>query len=101
MSEKIIRNAGPRTRRTTQAMRSAPTGAVYVWVHDSLGYPKALAHAIGRDDLIVVGPGWLKDRKYMGLELGGLCMDHDARLTEELWERYMEAKTRVRPCLPG
>ena len=42
--------------RSSEQMKAAPAGAVYVWVNSMLGYPKALARAVGREDLRIVGP---------------------------------------------
>jgi hypothetical protein len=47
------------TGRTTKQMLAAPPGAVYVWCNTSLGYPRNLARALCRHDLVVVGPNWL------------------------------------------
>ncbi len=42
-----------RTGRTTQQLREAPPGAIYLWpVHLSLSYVKDLAQALGRGDLV-------------------------------------------------
>lgn len=85
--------------RTTQAILAAPKGAVYVWVNNRLEYPKALAHKLGRDDLKIVSPEWIEDRRWVGMEFPAMDIDHDTTFTERQWERYWEAKTRVRPVL--
>lgn len=40
--------------RTTEQLRSAPKGAVFVWCNGGLAYPRKLARHMGRDDLTIV-----------------------------------------------
>lgn len=61
---------------TTQQMRAAPHGAVYVWCNSHLGYPKGLARAIGREDLDIRSPGWLTCQNVAGREFSGVIIDH-------------------------
>ena len=42
------------TGRTTEQMKTAPKGAIYVWCNNRLHYPHALAHHLGRSDLIII-----------------------------------------------
>lgn len=45
---------------TTFDMLMAPKGAMYLWAHGDLDYPQRLAAHLGRTDLTVVAPGWLR-----------------------------------------
>lgn len=84
-------------------MDDAPKGALYLWpVSDSRGYAKALAHHLGRRDLVIVTPdelNWL-DYRYRARkqsELPALVVDH---ATYELMAlRYYDALERLRFCL--
>lgn len=53
-----------RAGRTTEQIKTAPPGAVFVWANDQLSYPKELARALGRGDLRIVPPSWLDDRSH-------------------------------------
>lgn len=83
--------------RTTAAMKAAPKGAVYVWVNHHLDYPKYLARKLDREDLVIVGPDWLTDRKWRGRVFPGIIKDHAAELTSKQWYAYFEAQSKVRP----
>ena len=67
-------------------------GAVYVWVNSMLGYPKALARAVGRGDLRIVGPHMLEVLAHRKM-----VVDHAAVLTNRQLEciREGEANGRV------
>ena len=71
--------------RTSEQMKAAPKGAVYVWVNSILGYPKALARSLGREDLRIVGP-------HMVETLRGrvFVVDHAAVLTNRQLECIRE-----------
>ena len=86
--------------RTTRAMQELPRDAVFVWVNQHLDYPKQLARKLGREDLRIVSPQWLEDRRWIGLDLSALELDHAAReiMTEDQWRAYQDALTRVRPA---
>lgn len=69
--------------RTTDQMRRAARGALFLWVNDrSLGYARHLAHHLGRDDLDI-RPASVLDRpeKLMGLVFPEVVVDHAAQLT--------------------
>ena len=78
--------------KTSEQMKAAPKGAVYVWVNSMLGYPKALARAVGREDLRIVGPHMVEVLR--GREM---VVDHAAVLTNRQLEciREGEANGRV------
>ena len=71
---------------TTKQMEGAPVGAVFVWVHGNLTYPKTLAREIGREDLEIVGPSWFSGGRWRNREITGLIVDHACWLTEEQHE---------------
>lgn len=70
----------PRPSRTTDAIRSAPHGAVYVWCNDCLDYPKSVAARLGRADLRILPVSVLGEG---GIRLSGLArpvvVDHAVR----------------------
>lgn len=80
--------------KTFTQIREAPHGAVYVWVNNRTFYPKALAAAIDRSDIVVVPPCWL-DRHYAG-PVSALVVDHAAELSTERAERAWRIKERAR-----
>jgi hypothetical protein len=92
---------GRRVGNTTRQMEDAPKGAIFVWVNHHLDYPKQLAREIGRVDLKIVSPEWIEDRRWRGVELSGIVLDHAAPLTNRQWEALHEAQTRVRPADSG
>lgn len=99
MTRTWVATGGRQSGRTTQAMQAAPRDAVFVWCNHHLDYPKDLARKLGRDDLKIVSPSWLTDRRWVGLELSALQLDHAAfeHFTYEQWRMYREATVRVRP----
>jgi hypothetical protein len=85
---------------TTQQMRDAPHGALFIWPVDfSLDYPKRLARELGRIDIVVVSLGDLERpyAKLQGRVWPAVVLDHACRLTEDQQEGYEFALTRVRP----
>lgn len=63
----IADETGRQTGRTMRQMKDAPRGAVFVWCNAHLSYPRRLAKAIGRDDLLVVVPlSWLAPHNVYG-----------------------------------
>ena len=79
--------------RTTELMKEAPPGSVYVWVNHHLDYPLALAQALGRGDLQIVSPSWL-DYRWRGLQISGLVLDHAVDLTEQQWDAVDHIRMR-------
>lgn len=59
-------------------MKAAPNGSVFVWCNSAVEYPKRLAKAIGRDDLVVRPLSWLERHNVEGRKLVGLVLDHAA-----------------------
>ena len=71
------------TGRTTKQMQDAPENAVFIWVNQHLAYPEMLAQGLGRDDLEIKPPSWLKERNTRAREFSGLVIDHAASLDDD------------------
>jgi hypothetical protein len=92
----VIVSEGHGSGLTTRAMQCAKRGAVYVWLNDRLEYPRELARRLGREDLVIVGPSWLTDRRWLGLTFPEITQDHATTFTDAQWKAYWGARTRVR-----
>lgn len=69
--------------RTTNQMLHAPKGAVFIWPTASLSYPRQLARAIGRDDLLIKPISWLDPSRLHGIRAVAI-VDHSCHsLTRE------------------
>lgn len=78
------------TGTTSQQMLAAPKNAVYVWPHSDFSYPKELARKLGRDDLKIVGPGWVNNN-LRGRRDVEVIIDHATELEPEqltLWHYF-------------
>ena len=82
---------------TTRQMQKAAHGAVFVWVHYALSYPRHLAKKIGRDDLKIVSPEFFSRDYWRGQEFSEIVIDHACYLNDEQYRNYQRAMTRVRP----
>lgn len=67
---------GRQLGKTTEQMRAAPENAIYVWCHECLRYPRALARLIQRTDLKIVGPSFF-EVSWMGYDKP-VVLDHAA-----------------------
>ena len=76
---------------TSEQMKAAPFGAVYVWVNSNLGYPKALARAVGREDLRIVGPHMVETLAHRKM-----VVDHAAVLTNRQLDCIKEGEAHGR-----
>ena len=85
------------TGTTTRQMQKAPLGAIYVWPNANLGYPKRLAVALGRPDIVIKPPGWLIARNVREFPPLSVVIDHATTLTFENMEAlsYLEGKGLV------
>lgn len=81
---------------TSGQMIAAPIGCVFVWGSDDLAYPIALAAALSRQDLHVVGPSWLRTWLWNNQTYTGIVIDHAARLTQRELEAFLDVKMLVR-----
>ena len=70
--------------RTTQQMKYAPKGAIFIWVNEVLSYPIRLARSLNRSDLKIYRPSILEHSAMClrGLELSGIIVDHAVDLTK-------------------
>ena len=66
--------------RTTEQMKSAPRGAVFVWCTENLAYPRALAAHLGRQDLELRTPSWCTTGLW-GRKPCAVVLDHATRLS--------------------
>lgn len=81
---------------TTKQIKAATKSAVYVWSNTDLKYPIELAKSLNRSDLKIVSPYWLKDRRYLGLELTDIILDHYFIPDIQTYNYFKEALTRIR-----
>jgi hypothetical protein len=79
----------------TAQLKQAPQGAVFIWVNADVSYPKQLARQLGRDDLQIVGPGWLDSYRWQGQTFPWIEVDHAAKLTGYQHELLQYALSRV------
>jgi hypothetical protein len=84
------------TGRTSQQLKFAPQGAIFIWCNDRLDYPKCLIgrHWINRPDIKIVAPSWLDDG-WRGQRFTGIVIDHAAQLSSRHQALLREAQTRV------
>lgn len=82
--------------RTTAQIQALPKGGVFVWCNNKLEYPKLLAKKLGREDIHVVGPSWITNRDWRGMELKALEADHAISNNQMWWHEFHHAQTRVR-----
>jgi hypothetical protein len=84
------------TGRTTEQMRAAPIGAIFISPHAAtIGYNKSLAAYIDRKDLKVVSTLWLEEG-WRGVTLTGIVIDHAANLNDRQQNLLVEAQSRIR-----
>lgn len=68
-------DAGERgTGRTTEQMKAAPQGAIFVWCNGHVSYPRNLSRGIGRGDIRIETPSYFENR-WHGY-CGPLVVDH-------------------------
>lgn len=91
------------TGLTTKQMQDAPRDAVFVWCNSHVSYPRALAKALDRADLVVRPLSWLELRNVMGRTFPGLVVDHAAQLDDNSREalHYAILRIRVTPTVRG
>lgn len=80
--------------RTTEQMKDAPKGAIFVWGNHHFQYPTALARSLARGDLRIIGPDDLRCR-LAGLDLP-IVVDHAADLTAGQWDALNAYTARLR-----
>lgn len=67
--------------QTTQQMKNAPPGAIYVWVNSHIYYPVQLARSLGRADLKIVSSSWLEDKSKIVGSKDPVIIDHACDIT--------------------
>lgn len=73
--------------RTTQQLRDAPHGALFIWCRHDATYARRIARTVlGRHDLRIVGRGALRTEKILNAT-GPIILDH-AIVTRTNWEQY-------------
>lgn len=60
MNGRLVGKHGKKKGNTKSQMERAPRGCIFVWCSEDTRYPKQLAGMIGRNDLVLVGPSWLR-----------------------------------------
>lgn len=80
---------------TTEQIKAAPHGAIYVWVNSNTRYPKDLARTLGREDIQFVAPSWLDSHNWRGRAFSAIILDHAARLTDTQWDGLIEVRRRT------
>ncbi len=81
---------------STKQMKAAVENAVYVWLNADLDYPRHLAKKLNRDDLKIVAPSWLEQRRFVGLELTDVILDHAYVPDIRTYKCFKEALARIR-----
>lgn len=96
-AEAKLRGSG----RTTKQLQALPIGGLYVSCNNSsVYYDKRLARFLNRGDILVVGPEWVVNQRWQGMEYTAIEVDHaylPRNKNNELFYVYLHhAKTRVR-----
>ena len=89
------------TGQTTEQIRTAPEGATYVWCNEHIMYPHKLAQRLGRTDLHIVGPAWVRDGLWHGTTKP-VVIDHAYYFLNDYWDlptyemqAYLQHKGRL------
>lgn len=64
------------TGRTTKQLRALKPNALFVWCNGHMAYPKLLAMHLGREDITIVQPDYIKSDKWKGLTFSEVVLDH-------------------------
>ena len=87
--EKVLEEHERGSGRTTDQMKNAPKGSIFIWCNCHIDYPKKLAKELGRDDLVIIGLDSLNDNGYFaGRYFTHVAIDHAAALTPEQIETF-------------
>jgi hypothetical protein len=81
---------------TTKQMKEAKKDAVFVWLNHNLDYPRHLARSLNREDLKIVSPSWLEDRRFVGLNITDIILDHAFIPDLKTFKMFKEALSRIR-----
>lgn len=85
------------TGRTTQQMKEAPRGALFIWCGNQTHYPRALARHLGREDLKIVTLDYLTHGGAESRPWPGVVLDHAAQLSFRASYTLEAIRLRVRP----
>ncbi len=80
------------TGRTTNQMKRAGIGALYIWCNDTLEPARYLADKAGRLDLEIVGPSMLDNNavRLKGRQFTEVVRDHALKMTEDRCVAFYE-----------
>jgi hypothetical protein len=95
----VIITNGRRAGRTTAAMLAAPQGAFYIWPNGELVYPMKLARELGREDLKIKSPEWLRADRLAG-QRKPIALDHATQLSAEVFEFVKDYNALCTPRTP-
>jgi hypothetical protein len=84
---------------TTVKLQELPQGGIFVWGTEDLTYPTALAQFLGRADIQIVGPSWLRNW-WQNQRYTGIVIDHAAVPSREEMEKFFQVKMQVKPVQP-
>lgn len=79
---------------TTQQLKDAKLGALFIWCNSRIDYPKALARHLGREDIKIVSPSVLEcnGERLRGLTLPEIILDHACVPDEREWDVIERAR---------
>jgi len=75
------------TGKTTDQIREAPKGAIFVWCNDYTGYVRDIAKSLGRDDLKIIGLSQAKNGEYFLGRSNPIVYDHCCGLVQTRYAR--------------
>jgi hypothetical protein len=80
------------TGKTTRQLEGAPPNAIFIWCNENTSYPTMLARSLGRTDIQVKGPGWIKSSR--GCNSVEIVVDHYTRLSDRQWDLVQQLQKR-------
>lgn len=82
---------------TTKQLKEAKLNAYFICSSATFAdYTKRLSISLNRLDINIVTPSWVIDRKFRGLEISDVILDHDYIPTRLVYEILKEVKARIR-----
>jgi len=83
--------------RTTEQIRNAPLGAIFIWCNFDTDYPKMLAWELDRRDLLIWSRSILSNSDPLrGRRLKGIVVDHACLLTPDEHANLLVLQHQVR-----
>lgn len=81
---------------TTKQLKEAKQNAYFICSSDACAdYTKRLAINLNRPDINIVTPSWIIDRRFRGLEISDIILDHYYVPTRLAYEILKEAEARI------